>query len=255
MLIQGSQFTDSIAVEDRLELVDQHRFRLLGRSQDMINVGGKRASLADLTLKLLSIDGVDDGIIFMADDPEETAGKRPLRPVAFVVSQLSLQTIRVAMSQKIDPVFLPRPIKKVTVLPRNDTGKLSNALLQQLLQQSDVIKLSFNVPQTHPCFAGHFPTQPIVPGALLMQWIFDRVRDQYRNHTIVSVKSMKFLKSLQPGDACELELNNDAASQRLNIACRCHSELVCKGVIELVPTTQVPEKLPSRILPSGVTAD
>ncbi|MFV2004107.1 MAG: AMP-binding protein [Gammaproteobacteria bacterium] len=253
MRIHGPHLTDFVTVEDRIELVDQHRFRLLGRSQDMINVGGKRASLADLTLKLLSIDGVDDGIIFMADELEETTDQRPLRPVAFVVSQLSLQTIRIAMSQKIDPVFLPRPIKKVTVLPRNATGKLSNTSLQQLLQQSEVVKLFFNVPQTHPCFPGHFPTQPIVPGALLMHWIFDRVRDQYRSHTIVSVKSMKFLKSLQPGDPCELELNNDAASRRLNIACRCHSELVCKGVIELAPTTQVPEKLSAGILPSGIT--
>ncbi len=134
MHIQGPQLDDIVQVEDSLELVGQHRFRLLGRSVDMINVGGKRASLADLTLKLLAIEGVDDGVIFMADEVEGREGKRPRRPVALVVSQLSPHTIRVALMQSVDPVFLPRPIKKIDALPRNDTGKFSIPLLQELLK-------------------------------------------------------------------------------------------------------------------------
>lgn len=134
MLIQGSQLADMVEVEDHLELVDQHRFRLLGRSVDMIDVGGKRASLADLSLKLLAVEGVDDGVIFMADDVDGREDKRPRRPVALVVSRLSLHAIRVALAQRVDPVFLPRPIKKVAALPRNDTGKLSSSLLQELLK-------------------------------------------------------------------------------------------------------------------------
>lgn len=98
--------------------------------------------------------------------------------------------------------------------------------------------LSFTVPQQHPCFPAHFPGQPIVPGALLLQWIFTRVRNQYRGHTIATIRSMKFLESLHPGDPCRLELKCDAALQRLSIACYRHSELVCKGVVELVPAEQ-----------------
>lgn len=135
MFVQGPQLAESVQVEDRLELVDQHHFRLLGRSVDMIDVGGKRASLADLSLKLLAIEGVDDGVVFMADD-EERQDKQPRRPVALVVSRLSLHAIRVALAQRVDPVFLPRPIKKIAALPRNDTGKLSIPLLQELLKQT-----------------------------------------------------------------------------------------------------------------------
>jgi acyl-coenzyme A synthetase/AMP-(fatty) acid ligase len=34
----------------------------------------------------------------------------------------------------IDPVFLPRRLRRVDALPRNDTGKLPRAALLQLLQ-------------------------------------------------------------------------------------------------------------------------
>lgn len=103
----------------------------------------------------------------------------------------------------------------------------------------NVMTLSFAVPQQHPCFPAHFPGQPIVPGALLMQWIFAQVRSQYPGHSIAGIRSMKFLKSLQPGDPCRLELKGDPASQRLNIACFCRSDLVCKGVLELAPADTV----------------
>ncbi len=106
----------------------------------------------------------------------------------------------------------------------------------------DVITLSFTVPQKHPCFPAHFPGQPIVPGALLMQWVFAQVRSQYRSYSIVTIRSMKFLKSLHPGDHCRLELKSGPALQGLSIACYCHSDLVCKGVVELAPIEHVPQE-------------
>jgi acyl-coenzyme A synthetase/AMP-(fatty) acid ligase len=34
----------------------------------------------------------------------------------------------------VDPVFLPRPLRLVDALPRNETGKLPRAALLRLLQ-------------------------------------------------------------------------------------------------------------------------
>ena len=98
-----------------------------------------------------------------------------------------------------------------------------------------MITLSFTVPEQHPCFPAHFPGQAIVPGALLMQWIFAHICSQYRDHAIIAIKSMKFLNSLQPGDACRLELESDANLQRLNLSCYRDSDLICKGAVELAP--------------------
>ena len=39
------------------------------------------------------------------------------------------------MARSVDPVFLPRPLLRVTELPRNELGKTGRAQLLQLLRQ------------------------------------------------------------------------------------------------------------------------
>ena len=51
-------------------LISDTAFELEGRVDDVVNIGGKRASLEGLNRLLLSIDGVIDGVIF--DPPAAT---------------------------------------------------------------------------------------------------------------------------------------------------------------------------------------
>ena len=46
---------------DRLRLASENTFELEGRADDLVNIGGKRASLEGLNGVLLSIEGVEDG--------------------------------------------------------------------------------------------------------------------------------------------------------------------------------------------------
>lgn len=55
-----------------------------------------------------------------------------------------------------------------------------------------------DVPEQHPCFPGHFPSQPLVPGALLLAWIND-VLEREMVLSITTIKSSKFLKPVLPG--------------------------------------------------------
>ena len=43
------------------------------------------------------------------------------------------KAVREALRRSIDPAFLPRPLRRVAALPRNDTGKLPRAALLRLL--------------------------------------------------------------------------------------------------------------------------
>lgn len=125
----GEHLPAPVPLSDRLETTE-HGFRLLGRADDMLKVGGKRASLADLTHKLLSIEGVLDAVVFQPD----TDGEVVTRPAALVVAPtLKESQILLALSRLIDPVFLPRPLKRVAGLPRNAVGKLPRAALARLL--------------------------------------------------------------------------------------------------------------------------
>ena len=60
-----------------------------------------------------------------------------MRLAAFVVAPgLSSQDLLAALRQRIDAVFLPRPLRLLDVLPRNSTGKLTQQALETLYQQA-----------------------------------------------------------------------------------------------------------------------
>jgi len=111
--------------------VDGRAFRLRGRQADMLEIAGKRASLGDLTRRLLAIEGVEDGVVFQLDGGDALGVHRiaALAVAPALDEHAILDRLRLAM----DPVFLPRPLLKVASLPRNETGKLPRAALLELL--------------------------------------------------------------------------------------------------------------------------
>jgi acyl-coenzyme A synthetase/AMP-(fatty) acid ligase len=114
---------------DIIEPIDAHRFVLHGRSADMVNVAGKRTSLAYLDHQLGSIPGVEDGVYFLPDD----GGGAVTRLMAFVVAPgLAPEAVLSALRARVDPVFLPRPLHFVSALPRTATGKLPREALVRL---------------------------------------------------------------------------------------------------------------------------
>lgn len=128
----GTVYSPALArpfmLPDRIQPVGDNRFRLLGRRGDLVNVAGKRCSLSELTRTLLSIPGVEDGVVFL---PTEDAR----RPAALVVApRLSDGALRRELLNRIDAVFLPRPLRRIPRLPRNEVGKLPHARLLASLE-------------------------------------------------------------------------------------------------------------------------
>lgn len=128
----GKPVAKEALLNDVIELRTPERFLLHGRTTDLVNIAGKRTSLAYLNYHLNSIAGVVDGIFVM---PEEL-GEKTTRLTAFVVAPTVLaNTILKELRRHIDPVFLPRPLLFVDTLPRNDVGKLTRESLLRLVAQ------------------------------------------------------------------------------------------------------------------------
>jgi len=119
---------------DRLRLASETSFELDGRADDLINIGGKRASLEGLNRLLLSIDGVEDGAIFLPDT-EATATREPRLIALIVAPACSAAEVLAKLRTKVDAAFLPRPLLRVQALPRNAQGKLPRAELLALAQR------------------------------------------------------------------------------------------------------------------------
>jgi len=128
----GGPVETETLLNDVIELIAPARFLLHGRTADLVNIAGKRTSLAHLNHHLTAIEGVLDGVFVMPQDEADGVA----RLMAYVVAPgISAETIMAALRQRIDGAFLPRPLVLVDALPRNPLGKLTQDALGLLAPQ------------------------------------------------------------------------------------------------------------------------
>ena len=130
----GGHLSTVINLSDHLEITGPDTFRLLGRNSDMVNIAGKRTSLAYLNSTLKLVPELGDAIFFIPDSP--SLNKQARLALVHTSSTLENKEIRIALRQYIDPVFLPRTIVRATAIPRNSTGKILQSSLNDLLAAS-----------------------------------------------------------------------------------------------------------------------
>jgi acyl-coenzyme A synthetase/AMP-(fatty) acid ligase len=115
---------------DVLERRGADGFVALGRNSDLVEVAGKRASLADITRRLCAVAGVEDAVAFQ---PDGAAAGVANRVAAVVVSRgVSAREIAAQLAASLDAVFLPRPLVLIDKIPRDAVGKVSRAKLLEL---------------------------------------------------------------------------------------------------------------------------
>lgn len=131
-LVQAAYFSAPMLLQDIVELRDARHFVLCGRNADLLDIAGKRASLSEINRRLLAIPGVRDGAVFELD-----ADARGIRRLAALVvaPEISAEQILAALRDAIDPVFVPRQIRRVKDLPRNAVGKLPRAAMMEALHK------------------------------------------------------------------------------------------------------------------------
>jgi acyl-coenzyme A synthetase/AMP-(fatty) acid ligase len=132
----GGHIEQPTALQDVLEMTGPESFLLHGRVSDLVNIAGKRSSLACLNHHLNSIAGVEDGAFFHIEDAAQSPAGIDRVAACVVAPSLDAARLLEALRERIDAVFLPRPLVFVAQLPRNGTGKLPLATLRALALQA-----------------------------------------------------------------------------------------------------------------------
>jgi acyl-CoA synthetase (AMP-forming)/AMP-acid ligase II len=212
----GPHIDPPVVLGDVLDLHGDGSFHWLGRTADLVKVGGKRASLFTLNAALAAIPGVSDGV-FMFPPQARAAGdeSHPARRLAaFYVSEtLTAAQVLAALRERIDPAFLPRPIHRVARLPRNVSGKLQHAALVALFEQCR----SQSIPADHPSLAGHFPGDPMVPGVTILARVAEALCAFFPQRTPGEILHARFHVALRPGELFSIEAREHEAGARFEV--------------------------------------
>jgi acyl-coenzyme A synthetase/AMP-(fatty) acid ligase len=229
-LFSGGHVQREVAAGDLLQVRDARSFLLQGRSADLVNVAGKRTSLAHLDAALMAVEGVEDAAFFL---PQERAGGPVTRPLAFAVApEHSRASLLAALRERIDPVFLPRPLYVVAALPRNAAGKLPREALAGLAARCALESqhaAAVLVDADHPVARGHFPGNPVVPGALILDAVLREAEQRLGLPACEwQVRTVKFPAPLRPGDAVRIAFEVRANGE-LKFACASGERLVASG--------------------------
>jgi acyl-coenzyme A synthetase/AMP-(fatty) acid ligase len=109
---------------------EEGELRLLGRTGQMLNVGGKKISPVEVENLLRSWPAVTDAWVSIAGPSD-----RPYL-AAMVETKLSAKKILTHLTAKLPSWKLPRILKTAPNLPRTERGKLDTKKLNQLIHPS-----------------------------------------------------------------------------------------------------------------------
>ena len=230
LVVRGARLPGDVLVRDHAVIAGDGSFTLVGRDADLVKIGGKRASLSSLNQQLLAIEGVVDGAFV----PLPTGGLTPRLAALVVAPTLGAERIVAALRERVDAVFLPRPLHRVASLPRDPLGKLPLARLREHVValssgSSTAIIRHFSVPASHPALPGHFPGRPIVPAAWLLTLVAAACRDAFGDHPM-KLQNARFRAPLAPGATVRVQLDR-RDDGRILFACSSDATRVADGVM------------------------
>ena len=115
---------------DRARRHDDNSFLLLGRSDAIIKVGGKRVDLEEVRSKLNELPGVRDCVVISL--PVHSGRENAI--AALIEGNLDKADLRLSLSHVLEPYALPRSIKIVDNMPHTATGKYDRNTIEQMFR-------------------------------------------------------------------------------------------------------------------------
>jgi acyl-coenzyme A synthetase/AMP-(fatty) acid ligase/3-hydroxymyristoyl/3-hydroxydecanoyl-(acyl carrier protein) dehydratase len=242
---------------DAVNIAADGRFELLGRLDRIVKLEEKRVSLPMLEQALTAHEWVAEARLGVVQENRASLG------ALLVLSESGLHALRNAgrralteglrqhLSQHCETLALPRRWRLLRQLPLNAQGKLSQAVVEALLlaprpkvpevltqvESDGEWNLQLSVPPDLAYFSGHFPTAPVLPGVVQVEWALS-LGQQFMNlpGRFAGMEVLKFQQLVRPGDEVQLHLRHDVERAKLyftyrNEAATCSSGRVLLEVL------------------------
>jgi acyl-coenzyme A synthetase/AMP-(fatty) acid ligase/3-hydroxymyristoyl/3-hydroxydecanoyl-(acyl carrier protein) dehydratase len=259
-LLIASPYLPSGHVEhtaDAARIIDDGRFELLGRLDRIVKLEEKRISLPMLEQALTAHDWVSEARLGVVQENRASLGallvlsETGLHALRNLGRRAMTEALRQHLSGHCETLALPRRWRWLRQLPFNAQGKLAQAEIEALLmaprpKAPEVLNqgetdgewnLRLAVPPDLAYFSGHFPTAPVLPGVVQVDWALSLGRQLMDlPPRFVGMEVLKFQQLVRPGDEIQLHLRFDRERGKLYFAYRNDTAACSSGRIVLGPT-------------------
>lgn len=90
------------------------------------------------------------------------------------------------------------------------------------------------IENSHPCLAGHFPGNPIVPAVVLLDMVVAAMERWRPGRQVTAVRLAKFLEPLRPGVAFRIALRT-GSNDLTRFQCTVEGRIIAEGIIDALP--------------------
>ncbi|MDO7897908.1 acyl-CoA synthetase family protein [Pseudomonas citrulli] len=239
---------------DAARIAEDGRFELLGRLDRIVKLEEKRISLPMLEHALAAHDWVSEARLGVVQENRASLG------ALVVLSETGLHALRNQgrravteglrrhLAEHCETLALPRRWRWLRQLPLNAQGKLPQAEVEALLlaprpKAPEVLgqvesdgewNLQLLVPPDLAYFSGHFPSAPVLPGVVQVDWAMGLGRQLLDlPPRFGGMEVLKFQQLVRPGDELQLHLRFDRERGKLYFAYRNDTAACSSGRIVL----------------------
>lgn len=215
---------------DRIDILPDRRFRLIGRVDRIAKVAEKRVSLTAME-KRLTESGliaeckafVFEGEIALVAVPNDEGqkilsdnGKRTL-----------VKKLREALLTHFEAVMLPHRWRFEPMMPFDQRGKCTLEALSSLFDprhlqpvawhsEANTLNLTFVATTSNPHFDGHFEEFHLLPGVAQIEYVMREAHRYLKTPlSFKEGKNMKFMQMIRPGQAVEMRVEYNAQKNTL----------------------------------------
>jgi acyl-CoA synthetase (AMP-forming)/AMP-acid ligase II len=225
---------------DLVDILDDGRFLLRGRSDSIVKIEEKRISLPEVENRLLQSGLAADVCVIALED------RRQYLAAALVLNKAGKAQFKSAekfemnryfreyLLQFFENVVLPKKWRYPEALPVDAQGKKKKQEIRKLFQASaaaenihsitakvlekndSLVKLELFIPEESDYFDGHFPEFKLLPAVAQIELVI-RLGSRHFGTPVCAakIKRIKFSNIIHPGSPVHLEIQENASGPSL----------------------------------------
>ncbi len=222
---------------DRIRILDDKHFELIGRVDTLVKIAEKRVSLTGIEKELTADEHIEQARAIVLDDRIAVVAVPSAEGRALLKEKgkrALIKVLRARLRLCLDAVAMPHRWRFEPMLPADIRGKCTMQALTELFDArhiqpmawdmaSQTMSLTFKADPKLPYFKGHFPQFTLLPGIAQVELVLREANRYLKTPLAASdVKNAKFNNMILPCAFVTMTVEYEPSTNRLKYRL-CHA--------------------------------